>query len=309
MINLLVISLKLCVLSILLSLNTCLALLKRKLSLALERLVWRVVLLLSWGRIFTDLLMNLLVKLLKSISLYSSLDVGSKLLLVLLVIFLLKVLHVLSNVSSEDTLTVHICVVLLSITVVSWETLLRVWDIKSTISSSLKCSEDTASSGSCTASNIKKSTEWALLVINLINVVGLLSYLSLYNLSINLSVSLINIIKANLLEKTSCYKKSGTVSCSVVLKTNLKSVTFKLSRVSCSKDTVTIDERVSNLANYVLVGETYNKTVLWRLVLVLCLDTKLLTLTVVGTSLTTTTKLNLVTAEVSLALLNLGELY
>jgi hypothetical protein len=204
---------------------------------------------------------------------------------------------------------VHICVVLLSITVVSWETLLRVWDIKSTISSSLKCSEDTASSGSCTASNIKKSTEWALLVINLINVVGLLSYLSLYNLSINLSVSLINIIKANLLEKTSCYKKSGTVSCSVVLKTNLKSVTFKLSRVSCSKDTVTIDERVSNLANYVLVGETYNKTVLWRLVLVLCLDTKLLTLTVVGTSLTTTTKLNLVTAEVSLALLNLGELY
>jgi hypothetical protein len=209
--------------------------------------------------------------------------------------------------SSEDTLTVHIGIILFGVTVVSRETLVVVRDIKSTVSSSLKGSENTASGGSSTTSNIKKSTEWTLVLVNFINVVSLLSNLGLHNLGVNLSVTLIDLIKTNLLQKTTGYKKTGTVCSRVVFKTNLKSVTLKFLRTSLSKDTVSVNERVSNLTDNVSVGETNNKTVLGRLVLVLGLTAKTFALTVVGTSLTSTTELNLVAAEVGFALLYLGE--
>jgi hypothetical protein len=202
---------------------------------------------------------------------------------------------------------VHIGIILFGVTVVSRETLVVVRDIKSTVSSSLKSPENTASSGSSTTSNIKKSTEWTLILVNFINVVSLLSNLGLHNLGVNLSVTLIDLIKTNLLQKTTGYKKTGTVCSRVVLKTNLKSVTLKFLRTSLSKDTVSVNERVSNLTDNVSVGETNNKTVLGRLVLVLSLAAETFALTVVGTSLTATTELNLVAAEVGFALLNLGE--
>jgi len=88
----------------------------------------------------------------------------------------------------------HISIILLGITIVSGETLLRVGNIKSTISSSLESSKDTASSGSSTTSNIKKCTERALLLINLIDIVSLLSYLAGDDLGINLGISLVDII-------------------------------------------------------------------------------------------------------------------
>jgi hypothetical protein len=78
-------------------------------------------------------------------------------------------------------------------------------------------------------------------------------------------------------------------------------------RTGLGKDTVSINERVGNLADYISVGETNNKTVLGRLVFVLGLAAQTFTLTVIGTSLTTTTELNLVAAEVGLALLYLCE--
>jgi len=74
------------------------------------------------------------------------------------------------------------------------------------------------------------------------------------------------------------------------------------------KDAISVNEGVCNLADNESVGETNDETVLGGLVLVLCLGTKTFTLTVIGTSLTATTELDLETAEVCLALLYLGEL-
>jgi hypothetical protein len=202
---------------------------------------------------------------------------------------------------------VHIGIILFGITVVSRETLVVVRDIKSTICSSLESSKNTASGGGSTTSNIKKSTEWTLILVNFINVVSLLSNLGLYNLGINLSITLVSFIKTNLLQKTTGYKKSSTVSSGIVLKTNLKSVTLKLLRTGLGKDTVSINERVGNLTDDISIGETNHKAVLGRLVFVLCLTAETFTLTVVGTSLTATTELNLVAAEVGFALLYLGE--
>jgi hypothetical protein len=131
--------------------------------------------------------------------------------------------------------------------------------------------------------------------------------LGAYNLSINIGVSLVKLIKSYLLEETTGTEKTSCVGGSVVLKTYRKSVTWKLVTVSLYEDTVTIDESVGNLTDYLSVGETYYKTVLWGLVLVLVLGAESFTLTVVGTTLTSTTKFDLVTAEVSLALLNFDE--
>jgi hypothetical protein len=109
------------------------------------------------------------------------------------------------------------------------------------------------------------------------------------------------------LEETTGYKKTSAICSSVVLKSYLKSVTSKLLTGCLAEDTVTINKGVCDLANYLGVGETYYKTVLWGLILVLVLGAESLTLTVVSTTFTPTTELNLVTAEVSLAFLDFNE--
>jgi hypothetical protein len=74
-----------------------------------------------------------------------------------------------------------------------------------------------------------------------------------------------------------------------------------------AQNAVTIDKRVSNLAYELGVGETNDKTVLGRLVLVLVLAYETLTLTVIGLSFSATTKLDLVSRKVRLVLLDLDE--
>ena len=104
------------------------------------------------------------------------------------------------------------------------------------------------------------------------------------------------------MEETTSAQKSSTVGGGVVLKTNIQSVTGELVGTGRGQDTVTIDERVSNLANDLTVGETDDETVFGRLVLVLGLAAETLTLTVVGTSLAATTELNLEALVVRLGL-------
>jgi len=201
----------------------------------------------------------------------------------------------------------HISVVLLGITVVSREALLGMGNINSTIGGTLKAAEDTASSGGGLASNIEEGAEGALVFIDLVDVVSLLSDLGLHNGSINLFISLVDIIESNLLEKTTGDKKSGAVGSSVVLKSDLESVTGELETGGRGKNAVTVDETVNNLADDLLVGETDDKTVLGRLVLVLGLAAKTLSLTVVGLSGATTTELDLEPGEIRLVLLDLDK--
>jgi hypothetical protein len=202
---------------------------------------------------------------------------------------------------------VHISIVLLGVTVVSRETLLRVRNIKSTIGGALQGTKDTATSGGGLYTNIQKSTEGTLVLIDLINVVSSLTNSGRDDVAINLIITFVHIIQSNLLEETTSAQKSSTVSGSVVLKTDTQSVTGELVGTGRGQDTVTIDERVGNLADNLTVGETNDETVLGRLVLVLGLAAETLALTVVGTSLAATTELDLVALVVRLGLLDLNE--
>jgi hypothetical protein len=123
--------------------------------------------------------------------------------------------------STKDTFTVHIGVVLLGVTIVPGETLVGVWDVQSTIGGTLQGTEDTASGGGGLDSHIQKSTEGALIFINFIDVVGSLPNSGRDNISIDFIVSFIDIIKSNLLEKAASTEKTGTVSSGIVLKSNL----------------------------------------------------------------------------------------
>mmetsp|Transcript_34087 Transcript_34087/g.71752 ORF Transcript_34087/g.71752 Transcript_34087/m.71752 type:complete len:301 (-) Transcript_34087:62-964(-) len=291
---LLVILFKLGNLGILLSLNISLPLLNSLLSLTLEALVRREVLLLTGRRILADLLVDSLVKLLQAISLNVFLKVAGELGLVLGVILLFEVLHVLTDVSTKDALTVHISIVLLRITVVSRETLLGMRNVKSTISGTLQGTENTASSGGGLASNIQQGPKGTLVLIHLIHIVGSLTNGSGDNVAVHLIIALINIIQSNLLEQTTSAQKSGAVSGGVVLKSNTQSISGQLVRAGRGKDAISINETVGNLADDLTVGETHDETVLGRLVLILCLAAETLALTVVGLTLTATTVLDLV---------------
>mmetsp|Transcript_6418 Transcript_6418/g.11733 ORF Transcript_6418/g.11733 Transcript_6418/m.11733 type:complete len:276 (-) Transcript_6418:104-931(-) len=266
---LVIILLKFSILGILLGLDISLPLRQGLLDLALEALVRGEGLLLTGAGILTDLLVNTLVKLLQTIGLNILGKVRGELLLVLGVIFLLEVLHVLTNVSTEDALTVHVRVVLLGVTVVTRESLLGMGDVKSTIGGALQGTEDTASSGGGLASNIEKSTEGTLVLIDLINVVCGLTDRGRDDISIDLVITLVNIIQTNLLEETTSAQQSSAVGGGVVLKTDLQSVTGEFVRAGRRKDTVTIDQGVHDLADHLTVGETHDDTVLGGLVLIL----------------------------------------
>ena len=102
------------------------------------------------------------------------------------------------------------------------------------------------------------------------------------------------------------YKRRIQTS-SVVGQTKLDAIARKLVRVGSGHDVITIDARVDDLADAVAVGETDNKTVLGGVVLVLVLNHKTQTLTVISLTLTATTELGLETLEISLVLDNLLE--
>lgn len=251
--------------------------------------------------------MDRLVELLKIIGGMIFRNVACEMLLVLLVIFLVEVFHVFSNVSTKDTLTVHIGVVLLGITVVSRESFLGVGNVESSIRGSLESSKDAISCSCCLASNIQEASEGAFVIIDLVHEIRLFVVLGAHNLTVDFGVSLVDIIESELGQQTTSNKKAGAVGGGVVLQTNLESVAGKLLGSSLAQDAISVNEGIGDLANHLLVGESNDKTVLGGLVLVLVLSTQALALTVVGSALAAATKLHLVTGEVGPVLLDFDE--
>jgi hypothetical protein len=201
----------------------------------------------------------------------------------------------------------HVGVVLLGIAVVSGESLLGVGNVKTTISGSLEGSKDTSSSSGGFAANIEKSTEGALVVIDFLDVVGLLVVLGRNNFSVNFGVSFVKIVESDLFEETTGAEETGAVGGGVVLQTDRKSVTSELGGLSLAEDAISIDQGVGDLADDLGVCETHDKTVLWGLVLVLVLGTQSFSLPVVGLTLASASELDLITREVGLGFSLLNE--
>jgi len=257
-----------------------------------------LLLLLGEGGISTDSLVGVLVDLLELISSDALLLVAAELTVISLRILLKKLLHVVSDVTTEDVLAENLSVELLLLIAPTDEATLAVRDVETTIKSTLHSSEHTAASGGTVETDIEKGLEGTTLVELLDGAEGSTS--SLLNTRIEL-------IHAELLVKTTSNKKTSGVGSSVVGETKLDAIARKLVGVSSSHDVITVDAREDDLADAVAVGETNDKTVLGGVVLVLVLDHKTKTLIVISLALTATTVLGLETLEVSLVLENLLE--
>jgi hypothetical protein len=180
-------------------------------------------------------------------------------------------------------------------------------DIQPTIGSSLEGTKNSVSSSGRFTSYIQKCTEGLLVIIHFVHEIFLLVVFGGDDASVNFGVSLIDIIQADLLQKSTSTEETSAIGSGVVLQTDLKSITGQLSGLGLTEDAVSIDQGVRDLANNLRVGETNNEAVLWRLVLVFVLRAKTLTLTVISLSLATTTEFDLVPRVVRLGLLSFDE--
>jgi hypothetical protein len=273
---------------------------------ALERLLLR------GGGILADSGVQLLVHFLHVVGRDVGIQVGSKVLLEVLLIVLLHLLHVVGDVLTKDVGLVDLSIVSLGVTVVAGESLVGVGNVQSTIRSTFHGAKDLAASGGVLDSDIEQAAEGsaARLLIDFLDVVGaaVLALASL-DLAIRLLVTLVHVIEADLLEQSAGAQQAGRVGGGVVLEAHGQAVieALQLLRVGGADDLVTDDFGRHDLDIDELVGEADHQAVLGGLVLVLVLGDELVALTVVSAALASSAELRLEALEVRLVLHNLNK--
>ena len=253
----------------------------------------------SW--VGTDGSVSSLVHLLNLITSDTGLDEVRELSLVRLWVLLLKMLHVASNVSTEDSILMDLGVVfaILTLTRVSWESLNAVWDINATIASTLKGTEESGTNSGSVETNIHDSLEWSALTLEVISNVELVTS--------GLLLSNESGIETNLLQQTASQQETSAVSSRVVLQTDGDSVLSELSGEGLAQNAVTLDCGVHDLADDLRVGSSDNETVLMGVVLVLILLDQSSSLSVVSLILSSTSVLGLESLVVSVGLNSLDK--
>jgi hypothetical protein len=228
------------------------------------------------GGVLTDSLVSLGVHVLDLVGGDALLEEGSELLLVALLIFLLEVLHVLSNVDTEDVVAEELVIVGLGLNVVTRETRAGVGDVETTVGGTLQGTKDTGTSRGAGNTDVKEGLE---------GTGTLLVGLSLLDSAIGLGDTLVLVSKAKLGQDTAGKEQTGGVGSRPVGQTTLDAVAGKLVGVGSGQDKVTLELGVHDLADNVTVGEANHQSVLGRVVLVLGLDDQPLASVVVGLAL------------------------
>lgn len=216
--------------------------------------------------------------------------------LVLLLIVIQQLLHVLSNVTTEDVLSQQLSVQLLRLNVPTWESLSGVRNVQTTVRSTLQDTEDSSTGGGSLQTNVQVDLEWSW---------GILNSLNQLVLTLNFLDTLVGLVQAQLLQGSSGNQQTGSVSSGPVGQTVVNTVSWQLVRVSSGEDNVTNDLRRNDLSNDVSVGDSNNQSVLWRVVLGLVLGDQALSLVVVGLTLLSSTERGLETGVVGGSLLGL----
>jgi len=248
--------------------------------------------------VLTDSSVSLSVHVLDIISSDVTSNEASELLLVTLLIFVLEVLHVLRDVDTVDVVAEKFSIKRLALNVETGETVLTVGDVDTTIRGTLDGTEETGTSGGTLETDIKESLEGTGAVLD---------GLSHLDSAIGLSDTLILLIKTELGKSTTSNKETSSVGGSPVGQTTLDTIAGKLVGVGGSKNVITLELGIDDLADDVLVGETDNESVLGRVVLVLGLNNQTLAGVVVGLTLSSSSVLDLEALEVGLVLLLLDE--
>merc|ERR1719356_2327059 len=184
------------------------------------------------SRISSDGSVGLLVHVFHVGCSHTVLDEPAEMLLVSLFVLLLEAGHVVGHVDAEDVLTVNISVQFLALAVITWEPLLGVWNVHSSVNSSLQSSEDLGSGGGPGETNVKTGTEGSGSAILILDV---------EHGSVHVGVSLVDRVQLELLQGSSGQEKSSAVSSSVVGKTNLHSVPGQLVAVRGGDDDVPLE--------------------------------------------------------------------
>lgn len=213
------------------------------------------------GGVLTDLLVGGGVDLLNVLGTNVLGEVGSELLLEALVILLLKVLHVLGNVATDNVLGENLSVEGLGLGVETGETLVRVGDEDTTVGSTLHGTEDTVTGGGAAETNVEVGLEGAGLVVT--------EGLNELELTRGLSETLVLVSEAELGKSTTGDKETGSVSGGPVGETVVDAEAGELLGRSLGKNEVTLELGVDDLADDLTVGDTDDKAVLGRGVLVL----------------------------------------
>lgn len=149
------------------------------------------------------------------------------------------------DVSTEDVAAEGLSLELLALSVVSNETGHGVGDVQTTISSSLHGSENLASSAGLSETNIQETLEGASVTIDGGNVVVL---------SVDVVVSGVLGVHVELLQDTASNQQTSGIGSSIVGVANGETISGELMAIGGSKDEVSLDLGVDDLADGVLVG-------------------------------------------------------
>lgn len=116
---------------------------------------------------------------------------------VIFLAFFFEFFHVFIDVDSEDSFSVDLGVVFLSLSVfdVSWESSGGVGNIKSSITGSLEGSKNSGSSGGSNETHVEVSFEWSTLLIHILRHIVIIS--------VGLLSSSIHLLHTQLLQKSS----------------------------------------------------------------------------------------------------------
>lgn len=149
-----------------------------------------------------------------------------------LVVFLLKRLHVLGNVATDNVLLKDLGVEFLGLGVVTRESLLAVGDEDTTVRGTLHGTEDTGTSGSASETDIEVALEGTGLVVT--------EGLNELELTSGLNNTLVLVGKAKLGEGSSGNEETGSVTGGPVGETVLDAVSGELLGGSVGEDNVTL---------------------------------------------------------------------
>jgi hypothetical protein len=199
-------------------------------------------------------------------------------------VFLLDGVHVVSDVSSEDSILMDLSIILsgglfgisgLSSLVgdnfnprfgVTWESLNSVRNVQTSITSTLKGTEDSGTGGGSLDTNIKEGLEWSLVTFALDE----------EHFTIDLFGGFVIFSESNLLEESSSEEESGGIMGRVVGKTSSESHTLKFLRVSSAHNLITSHGRVDDLADDLGGSSSNDESIFLRVVLVLSWQVSLL---------------------------------
>ncbi|KAH3667488.1 hypothetical protein OGAPHI_003137 [Ogataea philodendri] len=257
-------------------------------------------LLLGWLErwVLSDLLVGLGVDVFDSVSVNVVGNVTLEESSVLLLIVVHQLLHVLRNVTTEDVLSQDLGIKLLSLDIPTWESGWGVRNVQSTVGSTLQGTEHSGTGGGSLQTNVQEHLEWSWAVLN---------SLGELELTLDLLNTGVGLVQTELLQSSSGNKQTSSVSSRPVGQTVGDTVSWQLVGVSSSQNNISGQGGRHNLGDDVLVGESNNQSVLWRVVLGLVLSNKSLSGVVVSLSLSSSSERSLVTGVVGGSLEVLGE--